>query len=385
MADFERYTIIGTSVGALAVATELRLANRSVTVASRPEEIASLDRLAGERSLRVVNEASNWGPGAGDLSVSGIVFEPDLRSAVSQADIVVVMVPPNFHEALLAPCADILRDDQLVLLSPGGIGGALLISRLAARSAPKLLVGQTSSMPHAAHPLDDGGIRVTGKKKTLSVGVFPAARTQELLDRLSGEFPQFTGSANVIENGLSSAALGVHPVPMIMNAAQIEQKGSYHYDGYDITPSIARVIEAVDAERQDILRVLGGKVQSFADWLVEAYDVDGSTFYEVVHNVGSYKQALSPPDLCYRYLSEDVPTQAVPAALLGRALGVPTPTLDALVVITNAIHGIDYWTSGWSLERLGLAGLNREEILSFVQNGQSLNDTADAVPNGVAE
>lgn len=381
MADVERYTIIGTSVGALAVAAELRLANHPVTLASRPEESAALERLAGRPGLRVVNEAPDWGPGVGEPTVSGLVFQPDLRAAISDADIIIVMVPPNFHEALLAPCADLLRDDQLVLLSPGGIGGALLISRLAARAAPRLLVGQTSSMPHAAHPLEDGGIRVTGKKKRLAVGVFPAVRTGEMLERLSGAFPQFVGSADVIENGLSSA-LGVHPAPMLMNAAQIEQKGPYAYDGYDITPSIARVIEVVDAERQEILRALGGTVQSFAELLVEAYGVEGASFYEVVHNVGSYKQALSPPDLEYRYLSEDVPTQVVPAALLGRALGVPTPMLDALVVMTNAVHGVDHWTSGWTLERLGLAGLGREAILSFVKTGKAGDDAADAVSGG---
>lgn len=371
MSGSTNYTVIGTAVGAQAVAAELRLKRHAVMLSAHTDDLPSLRKLADRQNLRVVNEAAAWGTGLGEFQIEGIIFEPDLRRAVTKADIVIVMMPPNLHEALLAPCADVLRDDQAVLLCPGGLGGALLISRLAAaHAAPRLLVGQASSMPHVAHSLDGGGIRVTGKKRTLPVGVFPAARTGELLDRFAADFPQFAGSADIVENGLSTAALGLHPVPMIMNATQIEQKGPYRYDAYDITPSIARVIEAVDAERQQILRALGGKVESFAQSLIAAYDVTGSSFYEVVHNVGSYQQALSPPDLNYRYLSEDVPTQAVPAALLARALGVATPMLDAMVAFTNAMHGADYWQSGWNLEKLGLASMPPAAIIEFVRTGR---------------
>lgn len=377
------YTIIGTAVGALAVAAELRLRNRAVTLTARPEDLNSLHDLAAQPTLRVVNRDPTWGRGLGTFLVDGIVYEPALRKAVAGAEVIIVMVPPNFHEDLLTPCAGVLRDDQLMLLCPGGFAGALLISRIAAaHSAPRLLIGQAAAMPHVAHPIEGGGMRLAGKKKIVPVGVFPAARTQELLNRLADDFPQFAASPNVIENGLSTAALGLHPVPMIMNATQIEQKGPYLFDGYDITPSIARVIEAVDAERQEILRALGGRVYSFADLLIEAYGAKGSNLYEVVHNVGSYKQSLSAPDLNYRYLSEDVPTQAVPAAQLAKALGVATPLIDALVAFTNAIHGVDHWKSGWNLERLGLAGMAPAAIIEFVQTGKTSNSAVGAQSHG---
>jgi opine dehydrogenase len=369
--DHKIYTVVGTAVSALAVATELRLKNHAVVLSGRPEDRTALMRLSEQPGISVNNEASNWGFGPGEFLVDGIGFEPDLRAAIAKADVIFVMVQPSLQEALLSPCADLLRNDQILLLSPGGLGGALLASRLAAaHSAQNILIGQTPATPHAAQPNVGGGIRVTGKKRSLPVGVFPAVRTKELLDRLADDFPQFTGSVNVIENGFSAAALGLHPVPMIMNATQIEQKGSYVYDGYDITPSIARVIDAVDAERQQILRAIGGNAQSFADVLIKGYGVSGSNFYEVVHSVSSYKQVTSPPDLRYRYLSEDVPTQAVPAALLARALGIPTPTIDAMVAFANAMHGVDYWKSGWNFERLGLSGLEPNAILEFLRTGR---------------
>lgn len=365
------FTVIGTAVGALAVAAELRLKGRQVTVTSRPEETEAVQRLAQTSRLHLTIEAPTYGTGLGETVVEGMEFIPDLREAVRGRDVVIVMVPPNFHEALLDVCRDFLRDDQILLLSPGGLGGSLLASRIAhANGAPGLLIAQTAAMPHAAHEAGENRIRISGKKKTLPVGVFPALRGEELLSRLGEEFPQFVASAHVIENGLARAGLGLHPIPMIMNATQVEQRGSYLYDGYDITPSVARVIDRIDEERQAILSALGSEVTTFSDILTAGYGVTGDSFYEMVHKVGSYRQAKSPPDINYRYLSEDVPTQVVPAASLARSLEIPTPMLDAVVAFTSAMHGVDYWKTGWNLEKLGLDGLTPQQIVAFVQDGK---------------
>jgi len=272
---------------------------------------------------------------------------------------------------VLRGCADHLRDDQILILDPGGVGGALIASKIAAdHGAPAILICQTAAMPHAASLIRPGAVHLKSRKKTLPLGVFPAVRTEEALGRLKSAFPQCVGSAHVIENGLGRPGLGLHPVPMIMNATKIEQSGPYIYDAYDITPSIGRVIDAVDAERQAILRALGVRPQSFVEILNQFYGAKGANFYEAVHDVPSYRQVKSPPDLNYRYLTEDVPTQAVPAAAIGRALGLETPVLDAIIAFANAMHGVDYRRLGWNLNMLGLEGLAPAQILNFVETGR---------------
>lgn len=363
------YAVIGATDHALALAAELRLARNRVIVAEQAARKAALDALAAAPGLDVDCQVESVVGGKQRRLVTGIEVA-DITAAVDAATVLIFMTPQTAYEDILTASARSLRNDQIILLCPGGLGGALLVARIAAKAgAPDLLVAQTSAMPLGGRAAGPNALRIASKKKLLPVGVFPASRTQELLERLAADFPQLVANANVIETGFAGAAMGLHPIPMIMNAARIEADGPYLYDSYEITPSIARVIDAVDAERQQILKALGAPLTTFADILKQSYDVPGDSFYEVVHAVPGYKQVKSPPDLRYRYLSEDVPTQLVPAVALARVLGVATPMLDATVNYTNAMHGCDYWQSGWNLGKLGLDGLDAAGIAALLASG----------------
>lgn len=364
------YAVIGTTEGALALAAELSLAGHRVIVSDRDERRSTIERLATAPGLDLDCQVENFVGGPGQTLVTGIQFTGDLAHAAAEADVIILMTPQTAYEELLACFSGALRDEQIILLVPGGLGGSLLVHRLAADAGAKgVLVAQTASMPIGGRNTGARALRIVSKKRLLPVGVFPARRTQELLDRLQDDFPQLLRTANALECGLASAAPGLHPIPMIMNAARIEADGPYTYDGYEITATIARVIDAIDAERQQILRALGAKVTTFADLLEESYGVTGSSLHEVVHNVPAYQQVKSPPDLRYRYLSEDIPTQIVPAVALARGLGIDTPLMAATVAFANAMHGRNYWESGWNLQKLGLSDLEAGAIGSLLENG----------------
>lgn len=366
----QTYAVIGTSEGALALAAELRLAGHRVILSDRKARRDTIEYLIAAPGLDVDCQVESFVGGKRQVLVTGIQVTGDLAFAATMADVIIVMAPQTAYEELLGAFAGALRDDQIILLCPGGLGGSMLVSRLAADAGAKgILVGQTASMPIGGQSTGPCVLRIVSKKGILPLGVYPARRTQELLDRLKGDFPQLSPTANALECGLASAAPGLHPIPMIMNAARIEANGPYIYDGYEITPTVARVIEAVDAEWQDIQRAVGAKVRTFSALLEESYGVKGQNFYEVVHNVPAYRQVKSPPNLGYRYLSEDIPTQLVPAIALARSLGVKTPLLEATVVFANAMHGCDYWKSGWGLEKLGLSGLKAGAIGDLLYNG----------------
>lgn len=363
------YAVIGTASNALALAAELRLRGHRVLITERPEQRAALEKLAARGDLPLRVESDLVFGGRQETVLAGLQYIADVAEAVAQSDVILPMFPAPFHEAVLVQVAPVLRDDQILLAVAGGLCEALLIARIAV-GAPGLLIAQTGVGPVGGVMGADGILRITSKKKALPVGVFPATRTQELLDRLAEDFPQLTASGNVIENGFARASIGLHPVPMIMNATRIERDGPFTYDAYDITPSIARVIDAVDAERQAILAALGLPVTSFSDVLKRSYGVAGESFYETVHNIEAYRQVQAPPHLEYRYLSEDVPTQIVPAASLGRALGVATPMMDGIVAFAGAMHGIDYWQAGWNLQKLGLEGMGADAIRTLVETGK---------------
>ncbi|MGL4528704.1 MAG: NAD/NADP octopine/nopaline dehydrogenase family protein, partial [Aestuariivirga sp.] len=252
------YAVIGTAEGALAVAVALRLAGHRVLLSDRASRQGALANLRAAPGFDVDCQVESVAGGRQQSLVTGIEISDDLAFIAGEADILIVMTPQTAYEELFAAMAPALRDEQIILLTPGGLGGSLIVSRLAAEAgAPRLLVAQTASMPLGGRSTGPHALKIVSRKRALPVGVFPADRTPELLDRLAGDFPELVPTGNALECGLASAAPGLHPIPMIMTAARIEADGPYIYDSYEITPTIARVIDAVDAERQAILCAIG--------------------------------------------------------------------------------------------------------------------------------
>jgi opine dehydrogenase len=56
-------------------------------------------------------------------------------------------------------------------------------------------------------------------------------------------------------------------------------------------------------------------------------------------------------------------------AYLGEMLGVPTPTINALIGLASLINDTDYRQTGWTLEKMGIEGMALEELLNYVENG----------------
>lgn len=356
-----RVAILSEAVGGLALAADLALKGHHVTLCGAGPQLDPIAQAGGVTVLDAQDPTPSWAP----LQVAS-----DAEAAIRSAELVVVMLPADRHDERIRAISGALNNAQALVLAPGGVGGALLARQIAVRAgAPDLLCAQTAALPLASMLTETGTLRITGRKRSLPLGVYPARRTEEALARLGPLIDNLVPSGNAIENGLSRAAIGLHPLPMLFNAVRIEREGSYRYDGYDITPSVARVIAAVDLERRAILRALGAADASFVEILDAGYGTGSANLYEAVHAVPAYRGVMSPPDLRYRYLSEDVPTQVVPAAELGRALGCATPLLDAIIAFTSALHGCDYAQSGWTLQRLGLNGLTAGEIRHFLAEG----------------
>ncbi|HYO28997.1 MAG TPA: NAD/NADP octopine/nopaline dehydrogenase family protein, partial [Thermomicrobiales bacterium] len=67
----------------------------------------------------------------------------------------------------------------------------------------------------------------------------------------------------------------------------------------------------------------------------------------------------APGALDTRWLSEDVPYGLATWALLGDALGVDTPTIDALVTLASAVVRTDFRASAPGLDAAGMLAVAR--------------------------
>ena len=282
-----------------------------------------------------------------------------------------VVLPTVYHGSVAKSMAPHLRSGQVVVLNPGATGGALEVRTVLPEEGsqgPTVTVAETDTLLYACRSPRAGEAIVHGIKDRVNVATLPAAEAPRVAALLNTAFPQYTPVSNVLVTSLNNGNAMMHPAPTLLNAGRIESQSPFEYYSEGVTPSIARVVEAIDSERLAVAKALDVRVPSIREWYTAWYGVTGNDLYAQVQQVKAYEGIKGPTTLNTRYLFEDIPTGLVPLSLLGRAMGVATPTMEAVVTLGNALLGRDFWREGRSLEKLGLAGKGPDEIRAVVVN-----------------
>lgn len=354
-----RYCVVGAGNGGLAMAGHLGIMGFPVTLYNRTDE-----RLEGVRwhgGIQVEGAASGFGPV--ELATS------NMAEAVAEADIVMVVTPSTAHRGIAALMASHLQDGQIVVLNPGRTGGALEFRKVlidsGAKGRPVLAEAQT--FVYASRALSRHEARIFSIKNGVALAALPSYWTPEALASLEPAYPQFKAGGNVLATSMENIGAIFHPALTLLNAGWIEEtRGDFDYYLQGITPSVAIVLERIDAERLAVATSLGVRSMSAREWLYLSYDSPGATLHEAIHNTEAYRGIKAPASIAHRYVFEDIPMSLVPMSSLGAMLGVPTPMIDMIIDLGSLMHGVDYRAEGRTVERLGLAGLSVKEIHRIV-------------------
>jgi opine dehydrogenase len=350
--------VLGAGNGAHAFAGDLALRNYIVRLYNRFEfELADLRACDGVTLEGAVN-------GFGRLDL----ITHEIAPVMAEADLVLVVVPANVHAFMAEACAPYLRDGQVILLNPGRTGGALEFRNVLNRMGVKagVLVAEAQTLLYTCRLAGPARVHISSVKQQVPLAALPACDTQPVLERLHPLFPQFVAATDVLETSLDNIGAMFHPAGLVLNTGRIEAGETFEFY-LDMTPSIARFIESLDAERLSVAQSLGVHAISALDWLARSYKgITGTTLIERIHSNAAYRDIPAPHTLDSRYVLEDVPTGLVPIVALGQLAGIETPVSQGLVNMCNALYRHDFWQEGRNAERLGIAGLSIAEVKELI-------------------
>ena len=150
-------------------------------------------------------------------------------------------------------------------------------------------------------------------------------------------------------------------------------KGDYYFDDEGTTPSVGRVIDAVDRERLALAQALGVPTMSFVKYFQQigfttAEAARTGSAYQAMQHSEPNRWVKGPPSLDHRYVHEDVGWGLVPWIELAELFDIAVPTMRALTHLASVMNSIDYRTTGLTLERMGLSGYPAANVLEYVQN-----------------
>jgi opine dehydrogenase len=360
--------VLGGGHGGFATAADLAIKGFAVRLYSSYEETIAPLQARGGLELEVLPSTGLAG-GFARLELA----TTDLAAAVEGADIIMVVTPAPSQRGYAEKLARHLRPGQIIVLHPGGFGGALEFAQvLAAHGAPPVTLAETESLIYAGRKKGPTHMWIRGYKKGLRLAAFPARETARVLSLLRQAYPDLAEADSVLETGLSNPNPIIHIPIMTLNAARIEAPGDFLFYWEGVTPAVGRVIEALDAERLAVGKALGVPLRSVYEQDLEWYShqgTHGQNIYEThVHNP-IYQWSLAPTEFEHRYLTEDTPYGLAPIEDLGRRLGVPTPRISATVEYASLLTGRDLRHGARTMERLGLANLSPSELRQYVRTG----------------
>lgn len=365
MTHSTHYTVIGAGHGGKAMAAHLALLGFPTTLYNRTaDHIYAIKELGG-----LDLESYDGGPrGFGRLEC----VTSNMAEALEKADMVMVVVPSSAHADIARSCAPHLKDGQMIILHPGRTCGALEFAKVLRDNgcAADVTVAEAETFIYASRSDGPAQSRIFRIKEAVPLAALPSKRTRAVLDRVREAYPQFIDGVNVLQTGLNNMGAIFHPALTLLNSGWIESThGDYQFYIDGVTPSVARVLEALDRERVTVASSLGIRARTALEWLKLAYDTTGEDLHEAIHNQPGYYGIKAPPTLNHRYLFEDVPMSLVPIASLGQRYGVAVGGMDAIIRMASIIHRTDYWRKGRTIEKLGINDLSVGELTHYVTEG----------------
>lgn len=358
-----RVAVLGAGNGGRTAAVEFALSGHEVALYEVPQYSALLAGIASSGRIRASGAIAGEAP---------VRVELDLAAAVAGAEVIMVVVPTNHQRNFAAALAPLLVAGMHVVLMPGSLGSleCAAIWQQAGMTAD-VTISEIAALPYATRITGPVDVTVHGRRRVVSAGTFPARRTSEVHAVLSELYPGIEAMPNVLAAGLSNPNPTLHCLGVLLSASRIEYShGEFYYYEEGMTPAVCQAIEAIDAERLAIGRAFDIDLLSLKDtYHVMGYGPQGDTFWSVIRGVRALNGIKGPSQIDSRYLTEDVPVGLTAYAQLGRAVGVAPVLMESVIHISGALLGTDFAADRRTLERCGLAGMDRDGIMEYVTNG----------------
>ncbi len=354
-----KIAVLGSGNGACAIAFEWAQAGHTVSMFDFEEYPQVIADIAAAGGISSEGRLAGFQP----IAYAG----HDAGAALDGAELVFAVGPAYSNAPFGAACAPYVRPGATYIVCPGSCAGALVFKD-ALGLAPEddsVTVAETSTLPYA--------VRITGPA-TITVyhrladgyylAAIPARRTDEVLAVVRTVYPEVQRADSVWQTTLQNGNPVLHPAITLCNAAQIERTGGdflFYEEG--VTPAVGRLVEAVDRERVALGTALGVTVLRDPELgILQGYQAEDN-YSSSYSEAPGFRGIRAQPQLDYRYFNEDAGFGLVFLTDLGRQIGVPTPTMDAVLQVCSVLMGRDYAAeAARTMAGLGLSGRSAAEL-----------------------
>jgi opine dehydrogenase len=295
----------------------------------------------GTESLRAKGgrlAASGEVEGVFELGVAGRAGE-----AVAGADAVLIAVPANGHRAAMEAAAPHLAGGQTVLVSAAASLSPLhLAGLLAARGVAATIAGFGTTALTGRRGADGASVNVATLRGACDVAAVRPADTDAAITTAAALWgDRFVKTDSLLAASLANVNPIAHLAMALCNLSRIEHREvwpQYHCT----TPAVARLILAMDAERQALAAACGVRIPTAEDFFRRSYALAAPDLAGMMVELHARRGGPpGPTTIETRYVLEDVPFGLVFYLALAAESGVAMPVTEGAVRLASAAWGRD--------------------------------------------
>lgn len=294
----------------------------------------------------------------------------DCREAIEAADVVMIALPANGHKMVMDAAAPHLREGQPVIISSHTSFGALYLSGLLARRAVRLPIIVWGTTLVTGRQRGPSEVNVATVRQKLDVATLPHSAQDQghaLCTELFGD--RFVKRDGMLAIALSNLNPQNHLGIALLNLTRMEKAEEWSQAG-NVTPTVGRLIEALDAERLAIAAHFGISVRTVKEHFSLSFHVPMGTVSEM--NLEMDRQGrggFGPTTIESRYVLEDVPFGLWPTVVVGRLIGRPAILHESGISILSAAYGRNLTADNDILPALGIADMSAEQVQALCRDG----------------
>ena len=228
-------------------------------------------------------------------------------------------------------------------------------------------IAETNTLTYGTRAIvESAKIELYLRAKKVYLAAYPCSDNEEVFEVCKKLYDCFVLAKNILQVNLENGNPEVHPGPCLLNAGRIDfSGGEFWLYREGITEHTINVLEAVEKERIALGRALGFEVEGALEARQNRgyFSQDEKTLQEHFNTSEVFTQIKGPTSVTSRYFTEDISTGLVFWSDLGKALGVPTPNIDAIIVLASSLLKTDFYAEGLTLDKLGLDKANLDKVM----------------------
>lgn len=358
----DAWTVVGVGMGGKGLIAELGIEGFRLHALDRDE--SQIAGIRAARGIHVDGRTKNFGPV--ELATT------DVKAAIGGAKVILVSTYGDDHPQVARDLAPHLVDGQIIILIQGHFAGTLVFRRALdeAGCRAKVELSEMDGYPYMLTVLTPDRVEMTTYKKMYQLVALPASRSAALVKEVGFAFPGLVPGPNLLQTGFADLGGVFHACGMVTNVGTAESGKPYNFYAHNMTPSVCNLMEAVDRERVAVAKAYGIDTPDVFKWLGITYNLKEMSLHRSLQAMAitHYRYSPAPNSLSHRFLVTDVSCGLVAWSSFGKVASVPTPVIDSVIQIANALTKRDFFKEGRNLRNLGLEGKSVAEILKIVKS-----------------